>query len=128
MKKFLYYVSPFILFPIISLVCVFLDEVLLVEMNFAIYAAICVFAAVVIGNLSPAKGVFDYAIPAVSAVAFAWHRFVWGFISEGDLYMAIRWATLDLPLIMCLIVGSIVFMSSFKPIRLIYILKRNKKI
>lgn len=69
MKKYCYYVIPFLALPLTSLLCIFLHYVLIVDMNFIIYATVLVFVSAVIGNLSPTNKIFDYTIPAVSAIS-----------------------------------------------------------
>ena len=132
MKKSLYYGIPFLALPLTSLLCIFIHYVL-IDINFIIYVATLISVSAVIGNLSPTNKLFDYTIPAVSAIAWISHRFIFGFLSQSDLgtrfhiSIAIHYIFVDTSLLMCTIVVAVTFLASFKPTRIINILKHNKK-
>ena len=132
MKKYLYYGIPFLAFPLISLLWIYLDDILKVEMNFIMCIIGVIFVSIVIGNLSPINKLFDYSIPAISAIAWISTRFIFGFVSESDigtrfhLSIAIHWAFMSTSLLFCIIIVGVTFLASLKPIRIINILKHNK--
>lgn len=131
MKKYCYYVIPFIVFPLVAEFCWFLNELGIVKMNFIILAAVLGLASVIIGNLSPMNKIFDYAIPVSSVIAYNCYRFVCGFLATTDtetrfsIFEAIDWIFVDTSLLLCAMIAITIFLASFKPIRITSIL--NKK-
>lgn len=85
MKKYIYYIIPCVVLPIVADFCWFLDHMGIVEMNFTIIAAALAIVSVVIGNFSPTNKLFDYALPIVSVIGYNCYRFIRGFFAETDL-------------------------------------------
>ena len=131
MKKSLYYGMPFLAFPLTALLCNFLHYVSIVELNFNIWATVFVLISIVIGNLSPTNKMFDYAIPAVSAIAWLSYKFIFGFFSKTDLetrfsiFEAIEWICVDTTQLLCAIIAVTTFLASFRPIRIMRIIKKH---
>lgn len=128
MKKHWYYVIPFVVFPITSLLCIFLDSV---EINFYICATCFVLPSLIIGNLSPTSKMFDYGIPAISVIAYNCCRFVCGFLAKTDLetrfsvYEAIEWVLVDTSLLISVLIAVTTFLASFKFIRITRATKKH---
>ena len=133
MKKYRYYIIPFIVFPLAGAFCSVLRYTGIVKMNFNIWAIVFALASVVIGNLSPTNKIFDFAIPVVSVIAYNCYRFVFGFLAKTDtetrfsIFEAIEWIFVDTSLLLCVMCALITFLASFRPIRILRVLKRNKK-
>lgn len=129
MKKYRYYVIPCIVLPFVAEFCSFLDYMGILEMNFIIKATVLAFASVVIGNLSPTNKIFDYALPVVSVIGYNCYRFICGFFAKTDLetrfsiYEAIEWIFVDTSLLLCAIIAVTTFLASFRPIKILNILK-----
>ena len=113
MKKHWYYVIPFVVFPITSLLCIFLDSV---EINFYICATCFVLPSLIIGNLSPTSNCC---------------RFVCGFLAKTDLetrfsvYEAIEWVLVDTSLLISVLIAVTTFLASFKFIRITRATKKH---
>ena len=136
MKKYIYYIIPCVVLPIVGDFCWFLDHMGIVEMNFTIRAVALAIVSVVIGNFSPTNKLFDYALPIVSVIGYNSYRFIRGFFAKTDLetrfsiFEAIEWVFVDTSLLLCAIIAVTTFLASFKYIRIINIiniLKHNKK-
>lgn len=133
MKKYRYYAIPCIALPFAAQFCSFLDYYGIVEMSFIIKATVLAVASVVIGNLSPTDRIFDYALPIVSVISYNCYRFVRGFFAKTDLetrfsiFEAVEWVFVDTSLLICAIIAIVSFLASFKPIRILNILKHNQK-
>ena len=136
MKKHRYYIiSCLVLLLITDLTCL-LDNLGIISLNFNIFSTAMVIASIVIGNLSPTNKLFDYALPVVSVISYQCQRFICGFFAKTDLetrfsiFEAISWVTVDTTLLLCAMIAVATFLASFKPIRILNILKffkRNKK-
>ena len=136
MKKHRYYIiSCLVLLLITDLTCL-LDNLGIISLNFNILSTVMVIASIVIGNLSPTNKLFDYALPVVSVISYQCQRFIKGFYAKTDLetrfsiFEAISWVTVDTTLLLCAMIAVATFLASFKPIRILNILKffkRNKK-
>ena len=136
MKKHRYYIiSCLVLLLITDLTCL-LDNLGIISLNFNIFSTAMVIASIVIGNLSPTNKLFDYALPVVSVISYQCQRFIKGFYAKTDLetrfsiFEAISWVTVDTTLLLCAMIAVATFLASFKPIRILNILKffkRNKK-
>ena len=98
-------------------------------MNFIIIATVFAVASVVIGNLSPTNKIFDYALPVVSVIGYNCYRFICGFFAKTDMetrfsiYEAVEWIFVDTSLLLCAIIAITTFLASFKPIRVVRIIK-----
>ena len=105
----------------------------IVEMNFIIFATVLAVASVVIGNFSPTNKIFDYALPVVAVIGYNCYRFISGFFAKTDLetrfsiYEAIDWIFEDTSLWLSAMIAIIIFLASFKPIRILNIIRRKQK-
>lgn len=133
MKKHRYYIISCLVLVLVRFLCSLLIDI---GMNFYMLATTMVIASIIIGNLSPTNKLFDYALPVVSVIGYNCYRFICGFFAKTDLetrfsiYEAISWVTVDTSLLLCAMIAVATFLASFKPIRILNILKffkRNKK-
>ena len=133
MKKYIYYIIPCVALPLVVGICWFIDHMGIVEMNLTIIAVALAIVSVVIGNFSPTNKLFDYALPIVSVIGYNCYRFICGFFAKTDLETrysiseATDWIFDDTSLLLCAMIAVITFLASFKYIRIINILKHNKK-
>ena len=136
MKKHRYYIISCLVLLLITDLSWLLDNLGIISLNFNIFSTVMVIASIVIGNLSPTNKLFDYALPVVSVIGYNCYRFICGFFAKTDLetrfsiFEAISWVTGDTTRLLCAMIAVATFLASFKPIRILNILKffkRNKK-
>ena len=133
MKKYLYYITPFILIPAIGLLCDYLDNINLIHMSSYIVGLVLAFISVVIGNLSPTNRSFDYIMTIIMPLSFFCLMFLGGFLdrdcsgkSDFSLTDAVDTAFQSWCLIFYCIMAVMTFFASFKPMRVAKRLKTQK--
>ena len=126
MKKAIYYIAPFVVFPLLVLLINFLDSI---EMQSNIWQALTLvlfflFAALM-GTLSPTEKTFDYLMTLLIPAAFLCTLFVSLYFDEGcdglpqlSLHHALNMHYYRVWLPYVAIMTGITFITSFKPIRL----------
>ena len=126
MKKAIYYIAPFVVFPLLVLLINFLDSI---EMQSNIWQALTLvlfflFAALM-GTLSPTDKTFDYLMTLLIPAAFLCTLFVSLYFDEGcdglpqlSLHHALNMHYYRVWLPYVAIMTGITFITSFKPIRL----------
>ncbi len=125
MKKAIYYVSPFVIIPIIFLITTLLERVEILNpiAPYFVFASLFLFA-VLIGTISQAKSKFDYIITAFIPLSVFLALFVSLFFDEGcdgtpqfslSHALNIEYYRIWLPIAIIMMVVTFVF--SFKPIR-----------
>ena len=135
MKKAIYYIAPFVVFPLLVLLINLLDSI---EMQSNIWQALTLvlfflFAALM-GTLSPTEKTFDYLMTLLIPAAFLCTLFVSLYFDEGcdglpqlSLHHALNMHYYRVWLPYVAIMTGITFIASFKPIRVSSIRKRNTK-
>ena len=125
MKKAVYYVSPFVIIPIIFLITTLLESVEMLNLiaPYFVFASLFLFA-VLIGTISQAKSKFDYIITAFIPLSVFLALFVALLFDEGydgssrfslSHALNIEYYRIWLPIAIIMMVVTFVF--SFKPIR-----------
>ena len=135
MKKIIYYIAPFVVFPLFALFINFLDSM---EANAVIGRALTLvlfflFSALM-GTLSPTDKKFDCLITLLIPAAFLCTLFVGLYFDEGcdglpqlSLHHALNMHYYRVWLPYVAIMTGITFIASFKPIRVANMRKRNTK-
>jgi len=129
MKKYLYYVSPFIIVSVLMLLCEAFYKYL--HMSPAIIGVLLCVCSVVIANLSSTKHIFDYIITILMPLSLFIFMFFVGFFDKGETYsqfdfrVAFKTAFQEYALVLYAVLAVTAFISSFKTFRLKRIL--NKK-
>ena len=135
MKKIIYYIAPFVVFPLLALFINFLDRM---EANAVIGRALTLvlfflFSALM-GTLSPTDKKFDCLITLLIPAAFLCTLFVGLYFDEGcdglpqlSLHHALNMHYYRVWLPYVAIMTGITFIASFKPIRVANMRKRNTK-
>lgn len=125
MKKAIYYIAPFVVFPLLVLLINLLDSM---EMQSNIGQALTLvlffmFSALM-GTLSPTKKKFDYLITLLTPTAFLCTLFVFLYFDEGcdglpqlSLHHALNMHYYRVWLPYVAIMTGITFITSFRPIR-----------
>ncbi len=135
MKKAIYYIAPFIVFPLLFLLINSLDKMgtntdtwqALTLVLFFLFAAL-------MGTLSPTEKKFDYLMTLLIPAAFLCTLFVSLYFDEGcdglpqlSLHHALNMHYYRVWLPYVAIMTGITFITSFKPIRVSNMRKRNTK-
>ena len=135
MKKTIYYLAPFVVFPLLVLLINSLDSM---EMQSNIWKPLTLvlfflFAALM-GTLSPTERKFDYLMTLLIPAAFLCTLFVLLYFDEGcdglpqlSLHHALNMHYYRVWLPYVAIMIGITFVTSFKPIRVSSIRKRNSQ-
>ena len=135
MKKAIYYIAPFVVFPLLVLLINFLDSI---EMQSNIWQALTLvlfflFAALM-GTMSPTEKTFDYLMTLLIPAAFLCTLFVSLYFDEGcdglpklSLHHALNMHYYRVWFPYVAIMTGITFITSFKPIRVSSIRKRNSQ-
>ena len=133
MKKAIYYIAPFVVFPLLVLLINFLDSI---EMQSNIWQALTLvlfflFAALM-GVLSPTEKTFDYLMTLLIPAAFLCTLFVSLYFDEGcdglpqlSLHHALNMHYYRVWLPYVAIMTGITFITSFMPIRVSSIRKKD---
>lgn len=135
MKKKIYYLAPFVVFPLLVLLINFLDSM---EMQSNIWMPLTLILfflfATLMGTLSPTEKKFDYLMTLLIPAAFLCTLFVSLYFDEGcdglpqlSLHHALNMHYYRVWLPYVAIMTGITFIASFKPIRVSNMRKRNTK-
>ena len=135
MKKTIYYIAPFAVFPLLVLLINSLDSM---EMQSNIWKPLTLILfflfAALMGTLSPMKKKFDYLMTLLIPAAFLCTLFVLLYFDEGcdglpqlSLHHALNMHYYRVWLPYVAIMTGITFITSFKPIRVSSIRKRNSQ-
>ena len=123
MKKKLYYVTPFVAVPLLSLLCVVLDNMNLLPMSPYILSAILLLFSGAMAFFSPSSKTFDYLLTLIMPLSLFLCMFVVGFLGESDLgtrfhlYKAVDAAFQPIALLLYFLMAIVVFLTSFKHFR-----------
>ena len=123
MKKKLYYVIPFIVVPILMLLCEILDNAELLNMNTYVLCGVLALSSAVFGFLSPSNKSMDYLLTLIMPLSLFCTMFVCGFISKSDLgsrfhiYRAVDVAVQPIALILYFAMAIIASVASLKYFR-----------
>ena len=85
MKKKLYYVIPFIVVPILMLLCEILDNAELLNMNTYVLCGVLALSSAVFGFFSPSNKSMDFLSTLIMPLSLLCFMLVAGFLSESDL-------------------------------------------
>ena len=135
MKKTIYYIAPFAVFPLLVLLINSLDSM---EMQSNIWKPLTLILfflfAALMGTLSPTERKFDYLMSLLIPAAFLCTLFVLLYFDEGcdglpqlSLHHALNMHYYRVWLPYVAIMTGITFITSFKPIRVSSIRKRNSQ-
>lgn len=83
LKRYLYYFSPFVLIPAVSLLCDYMDDIGLINMSIFIITVLLALISIAVGILSPTHRRFDYVMVAIMPLAFFGVMFISGFLDRG---------------------------------------------
>ena len=125
MKKAIYYIAPFVVFPLLVLLINFLDSI---EMQSNIWQALTLILffmfSALMGTLSPTEKKFDYLITLLTPTAFLCTLFVFLYFDEGcdglpqlSLHHALNVHYYRVWLPYVVLMTGITFITSCKPIR-----------
>lgn len=123
MKKKLYYALPFIVVPILMLLCETLDNLELLNMSPYILAVVLMVTSAVFGFLSSSDRLFDYLMIAIMPLSLLCFMFVLGFLSECDfacrfhLYIAVEVSFQPIALQFYFLMAMTTFLTSFRYLR-----------
>ena len=134
MKRCLYYITPFVLIPVVMLLSEYMDNMDLIPMSPYILFAELAVSCIVIGNLSPTNKNFDYIITLIMPLSLFCMMFIAGFLDRGcsgelafSPTRACEVACQPLGLVAYCVMALITFLASFKPIRISNRLNHTKK-
>ena len=123
MKKKLYYVIPFIVVPILMLLCEILDNTGLLNMSPYILCGVLAVSSAVFGFLSPSNQTMDYLLTLIMPLSLFCTMFVVGFLSKSDMgsrfhiYKAVDAAVQPIALILYFTMAIITLLASLKYFR-----------
>ena len=126
MKRYLYYITPFMFIEIVSLLCSHLD-------NISLYFIMLLLICILIGSISPTNKNFDYVITLITPLTFLGILFLRGFLESDcsgiptfSLDEAFETAFQPSALIAYCVMALTTFLASFKPIRITKLLNGTK--
>ncbi len=124
-KKVVYYALPFLLIPVILLLCGWLDNAAVLKMNPAIMIILLFIIALLVGNLTPTTKNFDIAISFMAPLALFLFMFLVGLLDQGethavfDFRFACKTAFQQPLLFLYPLLALATFLASSKPFRII---------
>lgn len=135
MKKTIYYIAPFVVFPLLFLLINSLDKMGTNTDTWQALTLILFFMfSALMGTLSPTEKKFDYLITLLTPTAFLCTLFVSLYFDEGcdglpqlSLHHALNMHYYRVWLPYVVLMTGITFVTSFKPIRVSSIRKRNSQ-
>ena len=123
MKKKLYYGIPFAAVPLLVSLCKTLDNANLLQMSpYTLAAVLLLFSAAMV-FFSATDRTFDYLLTAIMPLSLFCCMFVVGFLNKCDLecrfhlYKAANATFQPIALQLYLLMASVTFLASFKPVR-----------
>lgn len=122
MKKFLYYIMPFIVTPALMIMCSVFDRWQLFSMSIYIWGAVCIIASAVFGFFSPTNKKFDYLMTFIMPISLFVSMFALGFWGKWDhsrfhLEFALVVSLQQLALISYCLMAIVTFIASYKGFR-----------
>ncbi len=123
MKKKLYYVIPFVVVPLLLLICDELDNIKLLQMNPYIMSAVLLLFSVAMGFFSTTNKTFDYLLTVIMFISLFCFMFVGGFLDKCDLecrfhlYKAVKTAFQPIALQLYFLMAITTFLASSKRFR-----------
>ena len=123
MKKKLYYVTPFVAVPLLSLLCEVLGNMNLLPRSPYILSAIFLLFSGAMAFFSPSSKTFDYLLTLIMPLSLFLCMFVVGFLGESDLgtrfhlYKAVDAAFQPIALLLYFLMAIVAFLTSFKHFR-----------
>ena len=114
---------PFIVVPILMLLCEILDNAELLNMNTYVLCGVLALSSAVFGFLSPSNKSMDYLLTLIMPLSLFCTMFVCGFISKSDLgsrfhiYRAVDVAVQPIALILYFAMAIIASVASLKYFR-----------
>ncbi len=123
MKKKLYYVIPFLVVPLLLLICEMLDNMNILQMSPYILGAVLLLFSVAMGFFSTTHRTFDYLLTAIMPLSLFCCMFVAGFLDKSDLetrfhlYKAVNTAFQPIALHLYFLMAIVTFLASFKCFR-----------
>lgn len=124
MKKICYYLSPLVLLPIFILILDFIETLKLFELTTFTILTPLFLIAIIIGNLTPTKKIFDFIIAIIVPVGLFVALFILGLLDTGETYSrftfehAIRVPLEFWPWYIYLSIAIATLFASFKPLRI----------
>ena len=131
MKK-IYYILPFAFIPMLMLLCDLLTTFEIINISPSIFSLVLIFVGVVVGNLSVSSKKFDYIMTTLMPLSFFCWMFIIGYFTADDLEtrfnfrIAFELVSYPWTLSTCSIMLLTTFVASFKPIRILEIIKKIK--
>ena len=132
MKRYLYYIIPFIFVPVLMLIFQYLDDSNIVNLSPYILIIVLTLISVFAGISSPTHKIFNYIITIITPLSFFGFMFIIGFLDKGDLETrfhldrALKAVSQPWCLIAYCVMALTTFLASFKPIRITKFIKWNK--
>ena len=132
MKK-VYYIFPFAFVPMLLLLCDLLTTFEIINISPSIFSLVLIFVGVVVGNLSVSSKKFDYIMTTLMPLSFFCWMFIIGYFTADDLEtrfnfrIAFELVSYPWTLSTCSIMLLTTFVASFKPIRILEIIKKDKE-
>lgn len=123
MKKKLFYVIPFIVMPLLLLICEALDNANLFHMSPYILSAVLLLFSLTMGFFSTTPRTFDFLLSAMIPLSLFCCMFVGGFFDKTDLetrfhlYKAVNAAFQPIALQLYVAMAIAACLASFRPIR-----------
>ena len=141
MKKYVYYLSPFLLIPIIlTTIEYFILNFALTDSNVDKVSTLMrisiiillLLLCIIFGSISPSTKKFDCIMTVIIPSALCIYLLIAGFINKGsdvmfDIVHGFRVAFKPFYIMLYPIMAAITFVSSFKTIRITQIIKLHKK-
>lgn len=123
MKKKLYYAMPFIVVPVLMLLCELLDNLELLQLSPYVIGTFLVLASAAFGIFSSSDRIFDYLMTAIMPFSLFCLMFVGGFLDKSDLgtrfhlYRAVEVAFQPVCLLFYFVMAMVTFLTSLKYFR-----------
>lgn len=93
MKKFLYYIMPFIVTPALMMVCSVFDNWGLLPLSIFLLAVVSIIASAVFGFFTSTNKKFDYLMTFIMPLSFFFSMYFEGLFSRGEMGI---WYNIDL--------------------------------
>ena len=119
MKKVIYYITPFVMFPVVLLLCNYIRY----HITYTTVIIITIFLSLMMGLLSPTRHKFDYLMTVIMPFAMICVFFVIGFLDNSEFNARFDWhrgfktATQPLLLVDCCCIAISTFLSSYQKFR-----------
>ncbi len=124
MKKKLYYVIPFVIVPLLLILCDVIDNMNLLQMSPLILSVVLLLYSAVCGLFSPTHRTFDYLLTVIVPLSLFCSMFIVGFLDKSDLetrfhlYKAVNAAIQPIALQLYFSMSIVTFLTSYKTFRI----------